>query len=166
MKIKIKILVVASSIIVLGLCLTGYTESQSQIPLVVKYELPFNKSTYSSHSVTFAHSTHAMERRIACIQCHHELEKGAIAVKKTCKDKDCHANTEMRSFLQAENIPKEKRKDYYFLAIHDQCINCHKEVRKYDEWTKAKEVRKYGEWTKAPVGCWRCHAFKKDKKGK
>jgi len=162
MIIKIKILVVASSIMVLGLYGIGYAESQ--IPLVVKYELPFNKWTYSSHSVTFGHSTHAMKNRIVCIKCHHKLEKGAIAVKKTCRD--CHTNTEMRSFPQAENIHEEKRMDYYFLAIHDQCINCHKEVRKYDEWTKAKEVRKYGEWTKAPVGCWRCHVFKKKKKGK
>jgi len=152
MKIKIKILMVISSIIVLGLCLTGYTESQSQIPLVVKYELPFNKLTYSSHSVTFAHSTHAMKHKIACIQCHHALEVGAIAVEETCVD--CHTNTEMKSFPQARNIPEEERMDYYFIAIHNQCVHCHKEVRKYDEWTKA------------PVGCWRCHVHKKKEKGK
>ena len=148
----IKILMVAAAIIVLGLNGTGYTESQ--IPLIVKYDLHYNELAYAGHSVKFAHSTHAMKYKIACIQCHHKLEKGAIAVEKTCKDKDCHTNTEMRSFPQAENIHKEKRMGYYFLAIHDQCINCHKEVRKSDEWTKA------------PVGCWRCHVYKKKKKGK
>ena len=143
---KIKMLMVALSIMVLaGLCGIGYSESE--VPLVFQYDLPFNKRTYSSHSVTFAHSTHAMKYKIACIQCHHTLEEGALAVEETCKD--CHTNTEMRSFPQAENIPGEKRLDYYFLAIHDQCINCHKEVRKSDEWTKA------------PVGCWRCHVYTK-----
>ena len=140
---KIKILVVASSIIVLGL--GGITYAESEIPLVVKYDLRFDKRTYSSHSVTFGHATHAIKYKIACIRCHHTLEEGAIAVEETCTD--CHANTEMRSFPQADNIPEEKRMDFYFLAIHDQCINCHKEVRKSDEWTKA------------PVGCWRCHVY-------
>ena len=145
MMIKIKILMVASSIIVLGLCGTGYTESE--IPLKLKYELQFNQSTYAGHTVTFAHATHAMEYKIACIQCHHTLEKGAVAVEETCKD--CHANTEMRSFAQAESLPDEKRMDYYFLAIHDQCMKCHRAVRESDEWTKA------------PVGCWRCHIYQK-----
>ncbi len=142
---KIKMLVVASSIMVLGLCGTGYAESE--VPLVFKYDLRFNKWAYASHSVTFAHATHAMKYKIACIRCHHTLEEGAIAVEETCRD--CHTNTEMRSFPQAENIPEENRMDYYFLAVHDQCMNCHKEVRKSDEWTKAA------------VGCWRCHVYQK-----
>ncbi len=157
MIIKIKILMVAVSMLVLGLYGIGFTESP--IPSVIKYELEFNPLTYTSHSVTFGHSTHAMKYMIACIKCHHTLEKGAIEFKKTCKD--CHANTEMRSFPQAESIPDKKRMDYYFLAIHDQCINCHKEVRKHDASTMAKEVRKHDAWTKAPVGCWRCHIFEK-----
>ena len=142
---KIKVLVVAISILIFGLWGTGYTESE--IPLDLKYELSFNKKTYSSHLVTFGHATHAMQYKIACIRCHHTLEQGAVAVEETCKD--CHSNTEMRSFVQAETIPEEDRMDYHFLAIHDQCMNCHREVRKADEWTTA------------PVGCWRCHVYKK-----
>lgn len=143
MIIKIKILLAASSIIVSGLCGIGY--AGSEVPKVLTYQLSFNKLTYSSHSVTFKHATHAMNYKIGCIRCHHTLEKGAMAVEEACTD--CHTNTEMRSFPQAENIPEESRTDYYFLAIHDQCVNCHKEVRKSDEWTKA------------PVGCWRCHVY-------
>ncbi len=149
MIIKIKILMVASSIIVCGLCGIGYSESQ--VPPVFKYELHYNTDTYASHTVTFGHAAHAMEYKIACIQCHHTLEKGALAVEETCKD--CHTNTEMRSFVQAENIGDDNRMDYYFLAIHDQCMNCHRAVRKSDEWSKA------------PVGCWRCHIYTKKVKG-
>lgn len=145
MMMKIKLLMVALTIMVFGLCGIGYTESQ--VPLIFKYDLHFNPYTYGRHTVTFEHATHAMKNKIACIQCHHTLETGTIAVEETCKD--CHANTEMRSFVQAESIPEEDRMDYYFLAIHDQCINCHRAVRKSDEWTKA------------PVGCWRCHIYTK-----
>lgn len=145
MIITIKILVAAASIVILGLCGIGHAESE--VPKDFKYDLPFNKWEYASHSVSFEHATHAMQYKIACVQCHHTLEEGAIAVEETCSD--CHTNTEMRSFPQAESIPEENRMDYYFLALHDQCINCHREVRKSDEWTSA------------PVGCWRCHVFEK-----
>jgi hypothetical protein len=145
MIIKIKMLVLVSSLVVLGLYEIG--NAGSDIPKSFEYDLSYNKWAYSSHAVTFAHATHAMNYKIACIRCHHTLEEDAIAVEETCRD--CHMNTEMRSFPQAESIPEEDRIDYYFLAIHDQCINCHKEVRKSDEWTKA------------PVGCWRCHVHQK-----
>ena len=145
MILKFKAWLAASSIIVLGLW--AFSHAGSEVPKEFRYDLYFDKSIYAGHSVTFTHATHVMQYKIACIRCHHTLEESATAVDETCKD--CHANTEMRSFPQAENIPKEQRTDYYFLAIHDQCINCHKEVRQSDEWTKA------------PVGCWRCHVYEK-----
>ena len=145
MILKIKTLMLALLTIVIGICGTGHTESQ--VPEFLQYELSFDKRTFTSHSVAFAHAKHAMKYKIACIRCHHTLEPGAVAVEESCKD--CHTNIEMRSFPQAENIPAEKRMDYYFLAIHDQCINCHKKVRESDQWTQA------------PVGCWRCHVYKK-----
>ena len=70
-------MVVASSIMVLGLWAIGYAGSEVQE--VFKYDLRFNKLTYASHSVTFGHSTHAMTYKIACIRCHHTLEQGVIA---------------------------------------------------------------------------------------
>ncbi len=145
MTIYIKFLLTALSVMILGLFGLGYAESE--IPKVFQYDLPFNKWVYSSHSVTFSHATHAMNYKIACIQCHHTLEEDAIAVEETCQD--CHTNTELKSFPDAESIPEEERMEFYFLAIHDQCINCHREVRKSDEWTSA------------PVGCWRCHVHQK-----
>ena len=109
MIIKIKIWVVASSIMILGFWAIGY--AGSEVPKVLTYELWFNKSTYAGHSVTFAHATHAMNYKIACIRCHHMLEQGATAVEETCQD--CHTNTEMRSFPKAESIPAESRMDYF-----------------------------------------------------
>lgn len=144
MKINAKIHVLASLLTFLEIC--GISYAESSLPLVLQYELPFNESAYSSHYVTFTHATHAMKYKITCIQCHHTLEQGAIAVEETCRD--CHKNTGIKSFAEAKNVPDEKRKDYYFIAIHGQCVNCHKEVKNHDEGANA------------PVGCWRCHVRK------
>jgi hypothetical protein len=138
-------LVMASLIIAFGLCGLGYAESQ--VLFVFKYDLPYSEWTYSSHSVTFAHATRAMTYKIACTVCHHHLEEGAPAVEETCTD--CHTNTDMKSYLKAEKIPEENRMEYYFLAIHDQCINCH------------KAVKRSGNPSTAPVACWQCHVREK-----
>ena len=66
MIIKIKMLVVVSSLVVLGLYGIGYAESE--IPKVFNYELPFNRWRYSSHSVSFAHAMHAMNFKITVAQ--------------------------------------------------------------------------------------------------
>lgn len=141
MNIRIITLIVATLMIVSGLCQTCYAESSP--PSVLQYDLPFNESAYTSHTVIFTHAAHTMQYKIACIRCHHTLEEGAISVEKTCRD--CHKNREINSFEAAKNIPGEKRFDYYFIAIHDLCVNCH------------KAVKEHGEGAKAPVGCKRCH---------
>ncbi len=136
---------VAFIMILAGIYGLGYTDSK--IPAVYNYQLAYNGATHTAHTVTFEHAAHAMEYKIACVHCHHTLEPGATAVDETCTD--CHANTQMRSFPQAESIPEDERLDYYFLALHDQCINCHRAAREADTWTRA------------PVGCWRCHLYTK-----
>ncbi len=146
MIIKINFLTMISSILFFLICGIGHTESE--IPLVLKYELPdINELKNHSYSVTFTHSTHAMEYKIACVRCHHTLEPGAIAVEETCMD--CHENTDLRSYKKFRNIAEEERLEYYILAFHDQCINCHKEIKKYNGGAKA------------PVACWRCHVRKR-----
>ena len=147
MIIKIKLLVVATAIIVLGLYRIGFTESE--IPLILKYEFPvFNKQIYSSHSATFAHSTHAMEYKITCVQCHHTLEPGAIAVEESCLD--CHGRKAIRN-QRDQRIPREERAQPYLIVLHDMCIDCHKQIK-----TSNPHVG-------LPVACWRCHIRKKNK---
>ena len=140
---KIKMLVVALSITLLGIA--GLGNAGSKIPLVFNYDLPYNPWEYSKHSVTFSHSAHAMTYKISCIECHHTLDEDSAMVEESCQD--CHGNPEMRSFAQAARIPAEERIDYYLLTIHDKCLKCHKQVRQSDQWTDA------------PVGCWLCHVY-------
>ena len=128
--------------------LYGIGHAESGITMVFKYEFPVaQKRLYKSHTLTFAHSKHAMEFKITCVRCHHTLEEGAVAVEETCVD--CHENTNFRRYNEARLIiPEEDRMEYYILAIHGQCIVCHKEIKKNSRVTKA------------PVACWRCHIRK------
>ena len=144
---KLKLRIMISALFIFLICGIGQTESE--IPLVFKYELPVvNDRLYASHSVTFTHATHAMDYKITCVQCHHTLKPGAVAVKKNCVD--CHENIELRRYMEAIYIiPEKERMDYHILAIHNQCINCH------------KETKRYGVVAKAPVACWGCHVRQK-----
>jgi predicted RNA-binding Zn-ribbon protein involved in translation (DUF1610 family) len=142
--IKIKLIGVVSTIIVLGSYGFGFAESQ--VPLVLKYELSFNPYTYASHAVTFGHARHAMEYKITCVKCHHTLEPGAIAIEKSCLE--CHGNKAIRN-QRDRNVPKEERVQPYLIVLHNMCINCHKEIKINNRYFKV------------PVACWRCHIRKK-----
>jgi predicted RNA-binding Zn-ribbon protein involved in translation (DUF1610 family) len=83
----------------------GYAESG--ITTVFEYEFPVaHKRLYKSHTVTFAHSKHAMEFKITCAQCHHTLEPGATAVEEACID--CHGSKALRD-QRNRRSPGEKR---------------------------------------------------------
>lgn len=142
--IKSKFIAVASSIIVLGLHGFGFTDSQ--IPSVLKYELPFNTYNYASHTVTFGHATHVMDYNITCVKCHHTLESGAIAVEESCLE--CHGKKAI-SNQRDRNVPKEKWAQPYLIALHNMCIDCHRDIKKYNAHVRA------------PLACWRCHIRKK-----
>jgi len=144
--IKIKFIAAASSIIILGLYGYGFTDSQ--IPLVLNYELPFNPYNYASNTVTFEHATHVMEYKITCVKCHHTLESGAIAVEESCLE--CHGKKAI-SNQRDQNVPKEKRAQPYLIVLHNMCIDCHKKIKANNRNVKVK----------VPVACWRCHIRKK-----
>lgn len=140
MIVRIQLLVVVLTLIVLGLSGLGFTESES--PYEFKYELSKPK-TNTKHSVTFYHSRHAMEFKITCLRCHHNLEEGAAAVEERCAD--CHEDTELKSYREFQAVDEEERQEHFILVLHDQCIGCHKEIKTH-----------YNNST-APVACWGCH---------
>ena len=144
MKIKLKFLMVIVSILLFLICGFGYAESE--IPYVFKYSLSTRDMNYE-RSVLFRHSKHAMEYKISCVDCHHQLESGAEAVEQNCLD--CHGSKAIRISRQNRRHPKEKRAQPYLIALHDMCVGCHKELKTYDPYSRA------------PVACWRCHVRKK-----
>ncbi len=80
-------------------------------------------------SLPFSHSKHAYD----CVECHHMGE-----VTQPCTDSGCHD-----LFVAAT---PEDRKDIRFFekAFHDQCIGCHRDLRKEEKPT-------------GPVACTGCH---------
>lgn len=121
--------------------------AESEIPLIIQYDLQSVRET-ESRSVTFKHQAHMNEYRISCVRCHHTLEPGATAVEETCSD--CHVDTDVRKYLPMRAYMRpEERQEYYILALHDQCINCHKEIKKHNRFSNP------------PAACWGCHIRQK-----
>ena len=145
MMIKVKFLIMTLAVFLFQICGIGFAESE--IPLTLKYEFPvFNKRVYSSHSTTYAHSTHVMEYKIACVRCHHTLEPGATAVEETCMD--CHGRKALGNDQRFRRISKEEKVRTYLMGLHDMCIECHQEI-------KANNLH-----SKVPLACWQCHIRK------
>ena len=140
MMIKIKFLTTILSVCLFLICGIGYTESE--IPYVFKYSLP-TRNLNAQHSVVFNHSKHAMEYKITCVDCHHQLEPGAEAVGENCLD--CHGRKAIRINQQNRRIPGEKRAQPYLIALHKMCVECHKEIKANNSYSTV------------PVACWRCH---------
>ena len=137
---KTKFIAVVLTIIALGLSGIGY--AGSEIPYVFKYSFSTHSKNYE-HSVIFNHARHSMEYKITCVNCHHQLEPGAEAVEENCLD--CHGTKAIRNNQQTRPISKEKRVQPYLIVLHDMCVECHKEVKANDSYSKV------------PVSCWRCH---------
>ena len=144
MIIKIKFPAVILSILLFLSC--GIVYAEAEIPYVYKYSLSTrNKDTINS--VIFNHAKHAMGYKIACVDCHHQLEAGAEAVKESCLD--CHGSKAIRSTQHTQLDSGGKRAQPYLIVLHEMCVDCHKEV-------KANHL-----YSKVPVACWRCHVRKK-----
>ena len=147
MKIKLKFLIVILSIFLFQICGFGY--AKSEIPYVFKYSLSTRKVN-TENQVIFSHSKHAMEYKITCVDCHHQLESGAEAVNENCLD--CHGSKAIRNNPPNRRSPKEKRVQPYLVVLHDMCVGCH------------KELKANGSYSKVPVACWGCH-IRKQKSG-
>jgi hypothetical protein len=143
-KIKLTILTVILSIFLFQIYEIGNAESE--IPYVFKYSLSTRNMNYQNQ-VIFNHSRHAMDYKITCVNCHHQLEAGAGAVNETCRD--CHGRKTIRINQQNRLVPGEKRAQPYLIVLHKICVECHKEVKASTSYSTV------------PVACWRCHIREK-----
>ena len=88
---------------------------------------------------------HAKHKEFKCTQCHHEFKDGQNVWKEgqeVKKCSDCHK-------LEAQNEKMLKLEKAY----HDQCVNCHKNLKK----------EKKTSW---PTACTKCHPKKEGEEKK
>jgi hypothetical protein len=96
-----------------------------------------------SGTVRFTHTNHIVAYRIACVRCHHKLEPDDVRVGTPCKE--CHTKEGFPRFEAAADLSAEKRQQHFLVALHDQCIDCHIEVRQNHHASRV------------PISCTRCH---------
>ncbi len=102
--------------------------------------------------VTLSHKKHNEEYKIACDDCHHVYEGGKNVWKegdKVQKCSECHKEAKAPRAKKGEPKMKkaDKIKNYFYSAIHENCVACHKAEKK-----KGKT---------APAACKDCHPKKK-----
>jgi hypothetical protein len=99
--------------------------------------------------VTFNHKKHNVDYKIGCADCHHLYKDG----KNVWKEGDavqkcdvCHTEAKAPTGADAPKLSKaEQIKKYYYSAIHENCVECHKDLQKAD---KTRVI---------PTKCAECH---------
>lgn len=114
-----------------------------------------NSKVYEEHKmalVTFPHKKHAIDTKLACIECHHVYKDG----KNTWKEGDivqkcesCHSKAKANSDEAAKMSKQEKIAAFHYTAIHQNCRNCHKQ-------------RKSDNLSSGPTSCKQCHIKKEE----
>jgi hypothetical protein len=107
--------------------------------------------------VNLSHKKHNVDYKLACTECHHIYKEGKNVWKegdevKKCDAKGCHSKAKAPKAKKGEKKLSKKEKamqGYYYSAIHENCVGCHKDLKKADA---TKPV---------PTKCTECHPKKK-----
>ena len=98
--------------------------------------------------VDFTHKKHNIDYKIACADCHHVIKDGKNTFKEgdaVQKCAECHKEAKAPTGADAPKLSKaEKIKTYYYSAIHENCVGCHKKLK-----AEAKPT--------GPTTCSKCH---------
>ena len=98
--------------------------------------------------VTFSHKKHNVDYKVACAECHHKYEGGKNVWKEGDPVEKCDAcHKEAKPPAGDKSSKAEKIQKYYFTAIHENCVGCHKEMKKAGKPT-------------GPTSCTDCHPKK------
>ena len=107
--------------------------------------------------VTLSHKTHNVDYKIPCNDCHHIYDEHGKntwtqgAEVKKCDAKGCHDKAKAPKAKEGEKKLKRKEKasqGYHYSAIHENCVGCHKGLKKKKKPT-------------GPTACKDCHPKKK-----
>jgi len=114
--------------------------------------ITLNSALWPEHTkglVEFSHKKHAEDYEVACTECHHKYEGGNNVWKEgdaVQKCEECHTEPTIKG---EKKLPEDQQKLNLKLAFHNNCVSCHKALKKEDKKTKA------------PTTCAKCHPKKK-----
>ena len=122
--------------------------------------ITMESKVYKKHKkslVTLSHKKHNVDYKIGCTDCHHVYKEGKNVFKEgdkvqKCDAKGCHDKAKAPKAKEGEKKLTRKEKasqGYHYSAIHENCVGCHKDLKKADK-TKA-----------VPTKCAKCHPKKK-----
>jgi cytochrome c553 len=106
---------------------------------------------HTKSAVTFHHKKHSAEYKIACTECHHVYKDGKNVWKEgdpVKKCQECHTEPTVTGEMK---LPPDQKKLNLKLAFHNDCQECHKQL-------KMKDRVKYA---KIPTTCAQCHPIEK-----
>jgi hypothetical protein len=141
------VLVFMASVLGVALLFAGVYAMEQAPDTVTMHSPVFDK--HKKGLVTFTHMKHHMDYKIPCADCHHVYKEG----KNVWKEGDevqkcmyCHSEPKAPRAEKGESAPSkaEKIKKYYYSAIHENCVGCHKALK--------KEAKSTG-----PTTCNACH---------
>jgi hypothetical protein len=114
-------------------------------------EMTMNSNVYGEHKkplVTFTHTKHSVDYKIACADCHHVFKDGKNVWKEgdeVEKCEACHSEAKAPAGKDAPTLSKQQKiEKYHYSAIHENCVGCHKAEKK--------------EGKAAPTTCKDCHS--------
>ncbi|MDY6837341.1 MAG: cytochrome c3 family protein [Thermodesulfobacteriota bacterium] len=105
--------------------------------------------------VTLSHKKHNVDYKAPCADCHHVYKEGKNVWKegdevKKCSAAGCHDKAKAPKAKEGEKKltrPEKAAQGYYYSAIHENCVGCHKDAKKAGKTP--------------PTACKDCHPKKK-----
>ena len=138
--------VLMCSVAFLGL--SGAAEQKVPEEIIIKSTL---WKDHTKSAVDFNHKKHQEDYKIKCTECHHVYKDGKNVWKKGDEVKKCQECHNEPTIKGEKKLPEAQQKLNLKIAFHDNCLECHKELKKKD---KAK-------YDKIPTTCIQCHPKEK-----
>ena len=117
-------------------------------------EIVIKSTIWTDHTkspVTLNHKKHQEQYKIACAECHHVYKDGKNVWKKGDEVKKCQECHNEPTIKVEKKLPKAQQKLNLKLAFHDNCLGCHKKLKKEDK----------DKYAKIPTTCIQCHPKEK-----
>ncbi|MEE4354970.1 MAG: cytochrome c3 family protein [Desulfococcaceae bacterium] len=105
-------------------------------------------SVYDKHTkgiVQFTHKKHAEDYKLTCGDCHHDDSGAPLADLKMGDEVIGCAECHSKVGKPEKDASAEEKREFHKEALHDNCIDCHKD---YNKKNNTKD---------APTSCGKCH---------